>query len=58
MAGRTVVLVAHRLRTVQSADHIVYVADGQIKEQGTHEELLSRNGHYAAYWNLTMTPSE
>jgi len=58
MAGRTVVLVAHRLRTVQSADHIVYVADGQIKEQGTHGELLSRNGHYAAYWNLTMTPSD
>jgi ATP-binding cassette, subfamily B, bacterial IrtB/YbtQ len=58
MAGRTVVMVAHRLRTVRRADHIVFLAGGRIAEQGTHDELLRHGGRYADYWHLSMTTSE
>ena len=47
MLGRTVIVVAHRLSTVQRADHIAVVVDAKIAEFGSHEELLARNGHYA-----------
>ncbi|OLF12524.1 ABC transporter ATP-binding protein [Actinophytocola xanthii] len=53
LAGRTVVLVAHRLRTVHRADHIAFLADGRIVEQGSHEELLRRGGRYAEFWHLS-----
>lgn len=46
MAGRTVVVVAHRLSTVQRADRILVVADGRIVEEGTHKELLQLEGVY------------
>ncbi|WP_084965337.1 ABC transporter ATP-binding protein [Thermoactinospora rubra] len=52
MAGRTVVMVAHRLRTVQRADRIVFLDGGRIVEEGSHEELLRRGGRYAAYWDI------
>ena len=58
MAGRTVVIVAHRLRTVRHADHIVVLADGHVTEQGTHDELLRHGGRYADFWHLSTTPSE
>jgi len=45
--GRTSLVIAHRLSTIRRADHIVVMAHGRIVEQGSHEELLSRNGHYA-----------
>ncbi|KAB5524820.1 hypothetical protein DKX38_022569 [Salix brachista] len=48
MKGRTVLVIAHRLSTVQSADTVAVVSDGQIVERGTHEELLSRDGVYTA----------
>jgi ABC-type multidrug transport system fused ATPase/permease subunit len=48
MKGRTVLVIAHRLSTVQSADIVAVVSDGQIVERGTHEELLSKNGVYTA----------
>lgn len=44
--GRTVVIIAHRLSTVRDADNIVFMDDGKIVEQGTHDELLRLNGHY------------
>ena len=47
MAGRTVIVVAHRLSTVQRADHIAVIADAKIAEYGTHAELLARDGRYA-----------
>ncbi|MGY2007912.1 ABC transporter ATP-binding protein [Nocardia gipuzkoensis] len=56
MAGRTVVMVAHRLRTVQRADRIVFLDGGRVVEQGSHEELLRHGGHYADFWEMTETP--
>ncbi|PKA65880.1 ABC transporter B family member 25 [Apostasia shenzhenica] len=48
MKGRTVLVIAHRLSTVKSADIVAVVSDGQIAESGTHDELLSQNGIYTA----------
>jgi ATP-binding cassette subfamily B protein len=57
MVGRSVIVVAHRLSTVQRADKIAVVADAQISEIGTHDQLVALNGHYAllaATWNKTQ----
>jgi ATP-binding cassette subfamily B protein len=57
MVGRSVIVVAHRLSTVQRADKIAVVADARISEIGTHDELVALNGHYAllaATWNKTQ----
>ncbi|KAI3500667.1 hypothetical protein L1887_36491 [Cichorium endivia] len=48
MQGRTVLVIAHRLSTVKSADTVAVVSDGQIAESGTHEELLKMDGIYTA----------
>jgi len=48
--GRTVITIAHRLSTVADADRIVVLEDGHIVEEGTHNDLLERNGHYAGLW--------
>jgi ATP-binding cassette subfamily B multidrug efflux pump len=50
MRGRTVIAIAHRLSTIARMDRLVVVDRGHIAEQGTHEELLRRGGHYAALW--------
>ncbi|HBG44163.1 MAG TPA: hypothetical protein DD782_06880, partial [Firmicutes bacterium] len=47
MAGRTTLVVAHRLATIQKADSIMTIADGTVAEQGTHEELVAQGGIYA-----------
>ena len=51
---RTTFVVAHRLSTVRDADRIVVMNDGQIVEQGTHEELLDRDGKYAELWKVQV----
>lgn len=47
MEGRTTFVVAHRLSTIREADVILYMQDGQVLEQGNHQELLEKNGYYA-----------
>ncbi|MFJ6612658.1 ABC transporter ATP-binding protein [Streptomyces sp. NPDC091289] len=54
MAGRTVVMVAHRMRTVQRADRVLFLEGGHIVEEGSHDELLSGSGRYAEFWNISM----
>lgn len=46
MKGRTTFVVAHRLSTIENADRILVMADGQIVEEGSHQELLAKQGHY------------
>ena len=58
MKGRTTVVVAHRLSTVQHADQIAYVEEGQVVELGTHSELLQKAGKYAALVNLGTLNAE
>ena len=47
MANRTTMMVAHRISTIQDADHIIVLEDGEIAEQGTHKQLLKLGGLYA-----------
>ena len=48
--NKTVLMIAHRLSTVQNADNIIVLSEGKIAEQGSHSALLERNGVYAAMW--------
>ncbi|MBQ4557301.1 MAG: ABC transporter ATP-binding protein [Clostridia bacterium] len=51
MKGRTSFIVAHRLSTIREADVILVMRDGNIVEQGTHDELLAKGGFYSELWN-------
>jgi len=51
MKGRTSFVIAHRLSTIRDADLILVMKDGDIIEQGNHEELLEKNGFYAELYN-------
>lgn len=54
MEGRTTIVIAHRLTTIRQADRIVVLAQGQIEEIGTHEELMANGNRYARAYNLQM----
>ena len=54
----TAIVIAHRLSTIQNADIIVVLEDGQVREQGSHSELISQNGVYAALWQAQQKRSE
>lgn len=51
MSGRTSFVIAHRLSTIRDADMILYMANGNITEKGTHDELLAKGGAYASLYN-------
>ena len=57
MAGRTVVVVAHRLSTIRDATRICVIAHGQVQEQGNHEELISSKGVYSQLVARQLTHS-
>lgn len=52
IVDKTVIMIAHRLKTIQYADNIIVLDNGQLLEEGTHDELLARNGLYARLWKL------
>lgn len=50
--GKTVIMIAHRLRTVVDADQIIVLEDGKLAEQGTHEELMENKGLYEKLYHI------
>jgi ATP-binding cassette subfamily B multidrug efflux pump len=52
MSGRTAIVIAHRLSTIQKADKIIVLDKGEIREAGTHDELLNHNGYYAQLYQM------
>ena len=58
MEGRTSFIIAHRLSTIRNADLILVMKDGDIIEQGNHEELLAQNGFYADLYNSQFEEAE
>jgi ATP-binding cassette, subfamily B, bacterial len=57
LAGRTAVVIAHRLSTVRSADRILVLEDGRIVERGRHEDLLAAGGRYAELYRTQFAPT-
>ena len=52
--GRTSITIAHRLSTIKNVDQIYIIAGGQVVENGSHEELLKKQGHYYRLWNNSV----
>lgn len=58
MAGRTTLLISHRVSTIRNADEIVVLHDGEIVERGRHADLLALNGHYSELYNKQLIEQE
>lgn len=56
--GRTTIVVAHRLSTIRSADMIAVISNGHVAEEGTHDELMARDGVYAGLYRLQFRDSD
>jgi ATP-binding cassette subfamily B protein len=57
LAGRTSLVIAHRLSTIRAADQILVIEDGQIRERGTHQELLAAEGRYTVLHRTQFSPA-
>ena len=55
--GKTLLVIAHRLNTIQSADQILVISDGKISQKGTHDELISKPGIYQDFVNIRKDSS-
>ncbi len=51
--GRTSIIIAHRLSTIKNVDHIILINDGMIEEEGSHHELMAKDGHYAELYHAS-----
>src|SRR5208283_4598309 len=58
MRGRTTIFISHRVSTVRNADCIAVLHQGRIVEQGTHDELIARNGYYTDLYNKQLLEEE
>ncbi|GAB5409208.1 MAG: ABC transporter ATP-binding protein [Balneolaceae bacterium] len=58
LGGRTTIMISHRISTIKDADVIYYLEDGKISEYGTHEELLSKDGHYKTMYTKQLLEQE
>ena len=58
MAGRTTLAIAHRLSTIQDMDKILVLHQGELRESGTHQELLARRGIYYKLYQLQFKEQE
>jgi len=58
LRGRTTIMISHRISTIKDADIIYFIKEGKIAEQGTHEELLEKQGHYSAMYHKQLIEEE
>ncbi|GAB3837139.1 hypothetical protein GCM10029963_01730 [Micromonospora andamanensis] len=58
VSGRTLLVIAHRLHTIRSADRIVVLAGGRVVESGSHDDLIAAGGEYARMWATQTAASE
>ena len=56
LKGKTVLMIAHRLYSIQDADMIFVLENGRLKESGTHKDLLQKHGLYAHLWTFKTKP--